>query len=269
MSAKITFIGAGNMASSLASGIIAKGYDPVLITLCDPNVEALQRARSTLQVNTGRDNSAACKKADIVILAVKPQVLMEVLAPLQEILAKRKPLVISIAAGISLSKLEACLGPDVPLVRCMPNTPAMVETGATGMYANRQVSEKLKDLTKSILSSVGLALWLDNEDQIDAVTAVSGSGPAYFFKMIENMIAAGTELGLSETVARQLTLQTALGSAQMAITSATSPSTLREQVTSPGGTTERALHIMDEHNFGAGINAAVKGAYQRSKELSK
>lgn len=267
MSAKLTFIGAGNMASSLAGGLIAKGYDPLQITLADINDSALQNARRTLGVNTSRDNINACKNADVVILAVKPQVMEQVVTPIKEVLNNRSPLVISIAAGVTLSKLEQWLG-KLPIVRCMPNTPALVEAGATGMFANNQVSDSQKELTKSILSAVGLALWVENEDQIDAVTALSGSGPAYYFLVMEAMIEAGKALGLSEQVAKQLTLQTALGASQMAITSPDKPAELRRKVISPGGTTERAISIMQDKNLSETFMEAIKGAYQRSKELS-
>lgn len=268
MSAKITFIGAGNMASSLVGGLTAKGYDPLQITMTDLNENALQQARSQYGVNTSRDNSTAVKKADIVVLAVKPQVMKEVLAPLQAAVAERKPLVISIAAGIPLARFAEWLGDDIPVVRCMPNSPALVETGATGMFANHKVTDKHREMTKTVISAVGLAIWVDNEDQIDAVTAVSGSGPAYYFLLMESMITAGIKLGLSEQVARQLTLQTALGAAQMAITSSNEPAELRQQVTSPGGTTQRALEIMGQHQLPQAIVEAIEGAYQRSKELS-
>lgn len=269
MAAKITFIGAGNMASSLAGGLIAKGYDPLQMTMSDINEQALQHCRSLLGVNTSRDNVTACKKADVVILALKPQIMEAVVSPLKEVINERKTLVISIAAGITIDKLQSWLGDDVPVVRCMPNTPALVEAGATGMYANTQVSVLQKELTKSILSSVGLALWVDTEDQIDAVTAVSGSGPAYYFLVMEAMIDAGKALGLSEQVAKQLTLQTALGSAQMAITSEDKPCELRRKVTSPGGTTERAINVMEEQGLADTFMEALQGAYTRSKELAE
>ncbi len=269
MSTKITFIGAGNMASSLAGGMIAKGMDPTSITVSDINEQQLQHVRRQLQVNTTRDNLNACQKADVVVLAVKPQIMGDVTAPLKACLEQRKPLVISIAAGITLAKLESWLGADLPIVRCMPNTPALVEAGATGLFANQQVSEPQRELARSIMNAVGLALWVESEDQIDAVTAVSGSGPAYFFFIMEAMIAAGQALGLSEQTAKQLTLQTALGSAQMAITSDVEPAELRRRVTSPGGTTERAINIMTEQELQAIFKQAMQGAYQRSKELAE
>lgn len=268
MTTKITFIGAGNMASSLAGGIIAKGYDPLHITLTDVNDSQLAQARSNLHVNTSRDNLSACQKADVIVLAVKPQVMGDVIAPLQAIVTQRRPLIISIAAGITLAKLEGWLGADAAVVRCMPNTPALVEAGATGLFANANVSPSQREQARAIMASVGLALWVDNEDQIDAVTALSGSGPAYFFLVMEAMIAAGKAMGLSEQVARQLTLQTALGSAQMAITGSVEPAELRRRVTSPGGTTERAISIMEQQGLRDTFLQALKGAYDRSKELA-
>ena len=268
MTTKITFIGAGNMASSLAGGIIAKGYDPLHITLTDVNDAQLAQARSSLQVNTSRDNLSACQKADVIVLAVKPQVMGDVIAPLKAIVSLRKPLIISIAAGITLGRLEGWLGADAAVVRCMPNTPALVEAGATGLFANANVSPSQREQARAIMASVGLALWVENEDQIDAVTALSGSGPAYYFLVMEAMIAAGKAMGLTEQVARQLTLQTALGSAQMAITGSVEPAELRRRVTSPGGTTERAISIMEQQGLRDTFLQALKGAYDRSKELA-
>lgn len=268
MTTNITFIGAGNMASSLVGGIIAKGFDPRHITVTDVSNAQLAQARSQFQVNTSRDNPAACEQADVIVLAVKPQVMGEVLAPLREVVNRRRPLVLSIAAGITLAKLQQWLGDDIAIVRCMPNTPAMVQTGATGLFANARVSEPQKKQAQTIMGSVGVALWLDSEDQIDAVTALSGSGPAYFFLVMEAMMAAGQALGLSEAVARQLTLQTALGSAQMAVTGSVEPAELRRRVTSPGGTTERALSIMEAHDLRGIFRTALQGAYDRSKELA-
>ena len=191
-----------------------------------------------------------------------------VLSPLKSVLSQRKALIISIAAGITLGQLEHWLGADMPIVRCMPNTPALVEAGATGLYANTNVDPGQREQAKTIMNSVGLAIWVDNEDQIDAVTAVSGSGPAYFFLVMEAMIEAGKELGLSEPVAKQLTLQTALGSAQMAITSDEDAAELRRRVTSPGGTTEAAINIMENKQLRAIFMDALRGAYDRSKELA-
>lgn len=268
MATKITFIGAGNMASSLAGGLIAKGFEPTTLTLADINEQQLQAARSTLGVCTSRDNISACAKADVIVVAVKPQVVSQVIPALKATVAARHSLVITIVAGTPLSRYAEWLGPDAAVVRCMPNTPALVELGATGMFANANVSEAQREHAKQILSAVGLALWLDNEDQLDAITALSGSGPAYFFLVMEAMMAAGQAMGLSESVARQMTLQTALGAAHMAITSDVGPAELRRRVTSPGGTTERAVEIFERGHLRELFDEALHGAYQRSKELA-
>jgi pyrroline-5-carboxylate reductase len=268
MSLKITFIGAGNMASSLVGGLIAKGFDPQAITMADVNEQQLQQVRSTYGVATERDNLLACSKADVVMLAVKPQVIEAVVSPLRATVSERAALVISVAAGIPVRRLQDWLGDNTAIVRCMPNTPALVQLGATGLFANPHVSAQQRDLARQILASVGLALWLDHEDQIDAVTALSGSGPAYFFLVMEAMMAAGRSLGLADNVSRQLTLQTALGAAHMAITGDVDPAELRRRVTSPGGTTERALSIFEAGDLRGLFERALTGAYDRSKELA-
>lgn len=194
--------------------------------------------------------------------------MQQVVEPLKEILSQRSALIISIAAGITLANLETWLGESTAIVRSMPNTPALVQAGATGLFANPHVNDKQRALAKEVLSSVGLALWVENEDQIDAVTALSGSGPAYFLLVMEAMMAAGEQLGLPEAVAQQLTLQTALGSSQLAITSDVDVAELRRRVTSPGGTTERAILLMQDGNLSSIFAEAIKGAYDRSKELA-
>ena len=269
MSKCIGFIGAGNMASSLAGGLIAKGYDANSIIMSDLNENALTTARESLGVKTSQDNNDVLAIADIVVLAVKPQVMKVVAEGLANTIHQRTPLIISIAAGITVESMSTWFGGDLAIVRCMPNTPALVQTGATGLYANSQVNEEQKTLAKNILDSVGIALWVNKESDIDAVTALSGSGPAYYFLVMEAMIAAGEKLGLDPEISRQLTLQTALGSAQMAITSEDEPAILRKKVTSPGGTTERALEILQEGGLVNLFDRALEGARNRSLELSK
>jgi pyrroline-5-carboxylate reductase len=177
--------------------------------------------------------------------------------------------VISIAAGIGIASLCEWLGGDIAIVRCMPNTPALVQLGASGLYANAQVSTQQREQAQAILAAVGIALWLDSEEQIDAVTAVSGSGPAYFFLLMEAMIAAGEKLGLAPATSRALTLQTALGAAQMAITSDVDAAELRRRVTSPGGTTERAITHFENSGFRETVNGALQAAAIRSQEMNK
>jgi pyrroline-5-carboxylate reductase len=218
------------------------------------------------EVNVTDDNIAAIKHADIVLFAVKPQVLADVLKPLQGLLDGK--LVISIVAGAEIATLSSLLGTD-RIVRVMPNTPALVQTGAHGLFANADMSTADRELASQVLASTGLTIWVNSEAQIDAVTAVSGSGPAYFFYMMESMIRAGVNLGLDEKVATALTLQTALGAAQMAITSANTPAELRKNVTSPNGTTQAALEVFDQAQISQNIQAALAAAAKRSQELAQ
>ena len=263
----IGFIGAGNMASSLAGGMINKGLAARNIWMSDPSQEQLNAVATEHGVQVSTDNALLASKADVLVLAVKPQVMEAVCRSLAPQLATRRPLIVSIAAGVTLANLKAWLG-DLPMVRCMPNTPALVQAGATGLYADESVSAEHRDISQQILSSVGLTAWFDSEAALDAVTAVSGSGPAYFFLLMESMIAAGQQLGLSADAARQLTLQTALGAAQLAITSDVGPEVLRQRVTSPGGTTAAALDVFESRAFRQIVADALAAAAQRSQELA-
>jgi pyrroline-5-carboxylate reductase len=265
----ITFIGAGNMAASIIGGLIAKGYDVNSITASDPFEESLQRLQQTAPVNTTQDNDLAIASADVVVLAVKPQVMKQVAQGISAAVQARKPLIISIAAGIEIISLDKWLGGNLAIVRCMPNTPALVQTGATALYATPQVSEAQRQQADQILKAVGIARWVDDEAQLDAVTAVSGSGPAYFFLVMEAMQAAGEQLGLAPDLARQLTLQTALGSAQMAIESDVDTAELRRRVTSPGGTTHEAISTFENNGLRELFVQALTAARDRSESLAK
>ncbi|QYZ66668.1 MAG: pyrroline-5-carboxylate reductase [Gammaproteobacteria bacterium (ex Lamellibrachia satsuma)] len=265
----ITFLGGGNMAASLISGLVADGYDPTHITASDPNKERLAQLAANYAIRTETDNDAAVQNADIVVLAVKPQVLESVVRDVAGAIWRHQPLVISIAAGVREAALREWLGEDIALVRTMPNTPAMIQSGASGLHASENVSDIQKDQAESILRAVGLTCWVTDESQMDAVTALSGSGPAYFFLVMEAMEAAAIKMGLEAENARLLTLQTALGAARMAMESKDSPATLREKVTSPGGTTERALGILQEGGLPALFEQALNGARDRSQELSE
>ena len=267
MTTRIGFIGAGNMASALAGGLLARGWRAADISLSDAYPDALvQHAQRGLFTTT--DNRALVERSDVLVLAVKPQVMAEVLKPLADIVQARQPLIISIAAGIPGASLERWLGGPLPVVRAMPNTPALVQTGATGLFANTRVSAAQRASAESILGAVGIALWVDSEHLIDAVTAVSGSGPAYFFYVMEAMMMAGRDLGLDEKTARALTMQTALGAAQMAITADVGPDELRRRVTSPGGTTERAIATFDEAGLRDIFARALSACAARGGELA-
>jgi pyrroline-5-carboxylate reductase len=266
---KITFIGGGNMATALLGGMLKKGYAAAAMQVVEPVAAARERIAETFGVRTTPAVDAAALHCDVLVLAVKPQVMSEVLKPLAAAVQAKKPLIISIAAGIPVASIERWLGGPLPVVRAMPNTPALVQAGAAGLYANAEVSAEQRATAEAILGAVGLTLWVPQENLIDAVTAVSGSGPAYFFYVMEAMMQAGRELGLDEKTARALTLQTALGAAQMAITADVGPDELRRRVTSPGGTTERAIAAFDDADLRAIFSRALKACADRGAELAE
>jgi len=265
---RITFIGCGNMGRSLIGGLIANGLPVNSITGTDINAEQRQTAASQFNIEVLEDNRQAIKDTDVVVLAVKPQSMQDTLQGIKAALAQEKPLLISIAAGIQLSHLGQWAGEELAIVRTMPNTPAIIQAGATALCANRHTSETQRDLAEAIMRSVGLALWLDDETLMDAVTALSGSGPAYYFLIMEVMEKAATQLGLSQEHARILTLQTAFGAAKMALESNQDAQTLRKQVTSPGGTTEQALNVLMDGGIEDLFVDALKAAQKRSAELA-
>ena len=265
---KLTFIGAGNMASSIIGGLIKRGYPAELITATDPYQPSLDKLVAQYAVNGCDSNGDAAKAAEVIVLAVKPQVLEQVCRDLSPYL-DHQPLIISIAAGIDIRSLSAWLGHNLPIVRCMPNTPALVQTGASGLYANEQTSAQQKTVAHEILQAVGIVQWLDTETLIDPVTAVSGSGPAYYFLMMEAMIDAGIAQGLNRDTATQLTLQTALGAAKLALDSDVDVAELRRRVTSPNGTTEKALLSFEQDKFKEIVARAMQACSDRSSEMSK
>ncbi|MEK9711157.1 MAG: pyrroline-5-carboxylate reductase [Thalassolituus sp.] len=265
---QIAFIGGGNMATSIIGGLIREGaVNPDLIHVSDPSSEQRERLTADFGIQTHAENINAITSATVVILAVKPQVMKAVLEPLKATLAARQPLLISIAAGISLSSLQEWSGCNFA-VRAMPNTPALTGTGATGLYASENVSLDQRNLADTLLGATGLAVWVQTEAEIDAVTALSGSGPAYYFLLMEAMIEAGIKLGLSEETARRLTLQTALGAGKMASQSDVAPDELRRRVTSPGGTTEQAIATFEGAHLRDIVKAAMDAAAKRAAELS-
>ncbi|WP_166169376.1 pyrroline-5-carboxylate reductase [Acinetobacter sp. SA01] len=265
LNCNISFIGGGNMAQALIGGLISRGLPPTRITVSDP-VEKVRLLLTEKDVHVTDDNIAAIRDADIVLFAVKPQVLASVLKPLKGLFEGK--LVMSIVAGAEIATIANLLETN-RIVRVMPNTPALVQTGAHGLYATEAVNAQDRELASQVLAATGLTIWVNSEAQIDAVTAVSGSGPAYFFYMMESMIRAGKNLGLDEKVATALTLQTALGAAQMAITSSNTPAELRKNVTSPNGTTQAALEVFDRAQISQNIQAALAAAQKRSQELAQ
>jgi len=265
---KIGFIGGGNMASSLISGLIASGHSPQQLWVSDVNPDTLNALAKNLKVNISASNDALINDVDVVVLAVKPQVLKAVAESAAAQIQQKKPLVVSIAAGITQNSLSLWLGAGVAIVRCMPNTPALVLTGATALHANKNVTAEQRNQAENILRAVGISLWVDNESDLDAVTAVSGSGPAYYFLLMEAMEKAALEMGLSEHMARLLVQQTALGAAKIALESSESPEQLRQRVTSPGGTTQRAIETFQQGGFSELVGKALRAARDRSIEMS-
>ena len=266
---KIGFIGGGNMASSLISGLIASGHSPQHLWVSDINPDTLKALAENLNVNTSIRNDVIINEVDVVVLAVKPQTLSSVAKSAAALIQQKKPLVVSIAAGISQHNLSQWLGAETAIVRCMPNTPALVLTGATALHANARVTTEQRNLAENIMRSVGIALWVNDESELDAVTAVSGSGPAYYFLLMEAMEKAALDLGLSEVTARLLVQQTALGAAKIALESSESPEQLRKRVTSPGGTTQRAIETFEQGGFTELVSKALHAARDRSIEMSK
>jgi len=264
---RIAFIGAGNMAASLIGGLRAKGLEAAHIRASDPGEETRNRVSTEHGIGTFADNAQAIDGADVVVLAVKPQAMKAVCEAIRPSL-KPNQLVVSIAAGITCASMTTWLG-EQPIVRCMPNTPALLRQGVSGLYATGDVSAEQRRQAEELLSAVGIALWLNEEQQLDAVTAVSGSGPAYFFLLIEAMTAAGVKLGLPKETAEQLTLQTALGAAHMAVSSDVDAAELRRRVTSPAGTTEAAIKSLQAGGFEALVEKALGAAAHRSAEMAE
>jgi pyrroline-5-carboxylate reductase len=265
----ITFIGGGNMARSLIGGLLDDGLPAERVWAADPNEPVLRNLQEQFAVHITHDNNEAARHAQVVILAIKPQLIKAVAQQLAPVIQSSQPLVISIAAGIREGDLRLWLGDDTAIVRTMPNTPAVVRSGATALFANRAVNKEQKNLAESILRAVGMTLWVDDEGLMDAVTALSGSGPAYFFLIMEALESAGQHLGLPRDTARLLTLQTAFGAAKMALESTEGLAELRQRVTSPGGTTERAVQVLQKHHLEEVFDEALRAAHQRSVELAK
>ena len=265
---RLAFIGGGNMAAALIGGLIKRGLHSDRVVVADPSQEQLQRLVRDYGISTAADNASAAQGAEVVVLAVKPQQMRAVALGLAPHLARGNPLVISVAAGIPHAALARWLGPKIGVVRTMPNRPALNGFGATGLYAPASVGAANRALAETVMAAVSATVWVEHESQMDTVTALSGSGPAYFFLFMEALEAAAHERGLPHDVAHQLTLETAFGAAQMARHSSDSLATLCEQVTSKGGTTAAALAVLDAAGLGAIVAHAVAAADRRSAELA-
>jgi pyrroline-5-carboxylate reductase len=268
MTEQIAFVGGGNMATSLIGGLLARGMSPAQIVVADPEPSQRARLEHDHGVRTAADAATAAAAAQTIVLAVKPQQMAEVARSIAGLVASRRPLVISVAAGIRLQDLARWLGPGVPLVRCMPNRPALIGAGITALYAAPEVPAASRAAADRILAACGPTVWVPEESQLDVVTAVSGSGPAYVFLLIECLESAGIELGLDPATARRLAVETAHGAGRMAAESPDSPAELRAQVTSKGGTTAAALQVLDTAGVRAIFAAAVAAGARRSTELA-
>ncbi len=263
----IAVIGGGNMALNLVGGLCAADYPGNLITVTGPHELKLEPFYR-FDVHTTQNNLEAAKNADIIILAVKPKIVKEVCQELASIVNERKPLMISIASGITLEQLAGWLGENQAIIRAMPNTPSKVLQGVTGLCANIHVTENQRSLAEELFKTVGIISWFDDEQLLHAVTALSGSGPAYYFLLMEAIAYAGAELGLSPEIAKLFSIQTALGAAKLAADSILSLEELRAQVTSPQGTTSKAIEVMEDNNIRDIMHKALTAAYKRSIELT-
>lgn len=256
------------MAHSMIGGLIASGWPTKNITASDPSEPQRDSLAHRFGVQCFATNDQCIAHADIVILAVKPQIMRRAVESIQSALRRDDPLIISIAAGIRTRDILHWIGREMPFIRAMPNTPALVNCGVSGLLANSLASAAQKRIAETILKAVGEIVWLQSENEIDVVTGISGSGPAYYFKLMEIMINAAQANGLSSDVAKTLVLQTASGAARLASNSGHLPGELRRQVTSPGGTTEAALSTMEEHGMDETITRGINAAIEKSNELA-
>lgn len=263
---RLTFIGSGNMATAIIGGLVEKKFPPAQIQVCGPSAEELERLNTRYGVITSHEASDFMNDTDILLLCVKPQVMQSVCEALGP--HTREATVVSIAAGVTTDQLRTWLGRDVPIVRCMPNTPAMVHEGATGLYAAANVEPRTLELIESLFAAIGRVRRVSAEAELHAVTALSGSGPAYGFYLLEAMIAAGQRMGLSADTSKELACQTLLGAASLAQASEDAPATLKQRVMSPGGTTEQAVFHLRDNGFSEQVQSAILKAWQRSYTLA-
>jgi pyrroline-5-carboxylate reductase len=265
---RLVFIGGGNMARSLIGGMLGRGHPADRIHVAEPNAEARDALQRDYGIATGADNAAAAADADLLLLAVKPQVLSTVCRSVADALPAAA-LTVSIAAGIGTAQIDRWLGGERPVVRAMPNTPALLGAGATGLYANARVTAAQRRQADAVLSAVGLCVWIEDEALMDAVTALSGSGPAYVFLLAEAMQAAAEREGLPAAAARTLTAQTLFGAARMLGEGSEDAATLRARVTSPGGTTQAAIAAFEGGGFRELVAGAIGAATRRGAELAR
>ncbi len=255
------------MASSLIRGLLSKDMDKLQVTVSDVNQTQLFAFEKTLGIQTSLNNRIAVAKASVVVLAVKPQIVKAVVTEIRDILIENKALIISVAAGVRVHDIQSWIEDDQPIVRCIPNTPALVGAGASGLYANRAATKQQCLFADTLLQAVGITAWVDEETMLDAITALSGSGPAYFFLLIETMTDAGVKLGLERQLAEQLAGQTAYGAAKMLHETTKPAIKLKQNVTSKGGTTEAALNNFCTADLSNIVYESMLCAYKRSIEI--
>jgi len=265
----ISFIGAGNMASAIIGGMLDGGFKAANIWVSAPDDGHLQKIRKQFGVSVTTDNRHCAQQGDLVILAVKPQVMREVCESIAPVVQNTHPLVVSIAAGLTADTLDEWLGGGLPLVRVMPNTPSLVGKGAAGLFANSQVKDSQRKTVTDVFTSIGDARWVEDENLLHGVTALSGSGPAYFFLMLEALEEAATEAGIDAETARNLAIQTMAGAAEMARRSEHDPAQLKRNVMSPGGTTEQAINTFEDGGLRDLVKKAYLSAFTRSEEMAR
>jgi pyrroline-5-carboxylate reductase len=265
---RTAFVGGGNMARSLIGGLVRAGASGADIAVAEPNAGLRDALARDFGVAVHANAADAARDADAIVLAVKPQVMQTVCASLRDIAQARKPVIVSIAAGIRIAQIETWLGGDLAVVRSMPNTPALIGAGAAGLVANARTDARQRELAQRILDAAGLAVWIEDEALMDTVTALSGSGPAYFFLLVEALEDAAVAQGLPRETARALATQTCLGAGRMLREDGEAPSVLRQRVTSPNGTTQAALESFDADGLRAVVARAVAAATKRGQELS-
>ena len=265
---RIAFIGGGHMATGLIGALRARGLDPASIVVAEPVADRRDALARDYGVGATDDNASVARDADVIVIAVKPQDVRQAAAGIARLIADRRPLVLSVAAGIRLADLGRWLGAGAALVRAMPNRPALIGRGITALCAGPGVTAAERACAESILAATGETLWIESESLLDVVTAVSGSGPAYFFLLTEALADAGREQGLPDDVARRLAVATAAGAGEMAATAGVPPAVLREQVTSQGGTTAAALAVLDAADLRGIFSRAVAAATRRAAELA-
>jgi pyrroline-5-carboxylate reductase len=265
---RIAFIGAGHMARGLIGGLIHNGTEPARLTVADVVPAALEAVRGQFGVDVHASNNDAVREAEVVVLAVRPPDVKAVLLGLEPAITRQRPLLISVAAGVRIAAISGWLGGHVRVVRCMPNGPALIGCGVSALYAQSQVGERDRTLARDLLATVGTVVWLEHEAQMDAVTAVSGSGPAYFYLLIEALEAAARECGLPPDIARTLSVETAHGAGRIAQRREVAPAELRAQVASRGGTTEAALRVLEGADLRGIVSRAVAAAARRAREIA-